>query len=84
MAVVEQIKICPKCKELLPNRPEFWQTLDPVEPRNSLSRRDNETFICNQCGGAEAYADYFGVTDVEARMSLVRYIESQEGQKELQ
>jgi len=38
-------EICPSCKT---NR------MYTVECRNSLSRRDNSTYICNDCGQKEA------------------------------
>ena len=41
--------ICPRC----------WRVaLDDVLVRNSLSRKDNKTYICNSCGQAEAMDDY--------------------------
>lgn len=43
-------KICPRCKE---------NELNPCLPVNSLSRRDNKTYICEQCGMDEAMIDYF-------------------------
>lgn len=36
---------CPRCGE---------KTLHPEMVRNSLSRKDNETYICDDCGTAEA------------------------------
>ena len=43
---VIKIGQCPKCEELF----------DAEFP--ALSRRDNETKICSQCGEAEAFADW--------------------------
>jgi len=40
-------KLCPKCKKII--------TLYPA-----LSRRDNKTFICSDCGAQEALEDWFG------------------------
>jgi len=37
-------KPCPRCEKLIDTFP-------------SLSRRDNETFICPDCGNAEGYED---------------------------
>ncbi len=37
---------CPRCKK------------EVEEVRPSLSRRDNKTRICNQCGDDEAFFDY--------------------------
>lgn len=42
------MKECPRCKE---------QTLDETEVLNALSRRDNRTYICSDCGTAEAMFD---------------------------
>ena len=41
-------KICPRCKV---------NVLDENEVMNSLSRQDNETYICNDCGDVEAFLD---------------------------
>ncbi len=41
-------EICPSCKT---NR------MYTVECRNSLSRRDNSTYICTDCGDKEALED---------------------------
>jgi hypothetical protein len=60
---------CPKCQELLPENPGLWKRLHPRLVMNSLSRRDNKTYICNDCGNAEAMADYLGITDKAARAS---------------
>lgn len=46
-------KICPRCKE---------NYLEDLEVLNALSRRDNETYICSECGIDEAMEDYFGLT----------------------
>jgi uncharacterized protein YbaR (Trm112 family) len=42
--------VCPRCKTK-----EFWTR------RAALSRRDNETLICSDCGTAEAFEDYLNV-----------------------
>lgn len=39
---------CPRCKE---------DTLHEKEVLNALSRRDNKTYICNDCGDEEAFSD---------------------------
>lgn len=49
--------ICPRCGQ---------NGLHPEEVRNSLSRRDSETFICNECGMEEAMLD-MGSQNPEAR-----------------
>lgn len=41
-------KKCPRCG---------INELDPVDVRNSLSRKDNKTYICNKCGEFEATLD---------------------------
>jgi len=38
---------CPNCKDTVTDFP-------------AISRRDNATEICSQCGNDEALADYFG------------------------
>jgi hypothetical protein len=40
-----ETKICPRCKE----RP-----LNPIPALNALSRLDNHTYICPECGMEEA------------------------------
>lgn len=40
--------ICPRCED---------NFLHENEVHNSLSRRDNKTYICNYCGEEEAYID---------------------------
>ena len=39
---------CPRCKT---------RELNDEQVLNSLSRRDNETYICNPCGKEEAFID---------------------------
>lgn len=61
--------LCPKC-----------QTVEGIEPRilkqqmvmNSLSRKDNSTYICGLCGNAEALMDYIhnGLTFAMARLAV--------------
>lgn len=41
-------KQCSRCKE---------NKLNPIEVRNALSRRDNTTYICSDCGRDEAIED---------------------------
>lgn len=40
-----KLEICPSCKE---------RKLHPDEVMNALSRKNNETYICNDCGTKEA------------------------------
>lgn len=42
------MKKCPRCEQ---------NTLDPIEVKNALSRRDNKTYICSDCGIDEAVED---------------------------
>ena len=42
------MKKCPRC-----HRMTMWN----YDARNSLSRRDNKTYICNRCGNEEGYID---------------------------
>ena len=42
------MKECPRCHEM---------TLQDESGRNALSRRDNKTYICNECGDEEAMID---------------------------
>ncbi len=42
-------KICPRCKK---------NELNEVEVINALSRRDNKSYICSECGQEEAMFDY--------------------------
>jgi len=45
---MERVKrICPRCKRAYLDYP-------------AISRRDNKTPICPDCGTAEAFEDYFG------------------------
>jgi uncharacterized protein YbaR (Trm112 family) len=45
---MEQNLICPRCKQ---------ETLDPIKHHNALSRKDNKTIICSDCGTMEALED---------------------------
>jgi transposase-like protein len=49
--IVEETQpvLCPACKK---------NYLHPNLVMNSLSRRDNQTYICPQCGDREAMEDY--------------------------
>lgn len=39
-------------------------------PFCAVSRRDNKTYICVDCGKAEALADRMGITDAMARVAV--------------
>lgn len=45
----ETPKICPRCKK---------NELHPIQSMNALSRVDNETYICVNCGSDEAFNAY--------------------------
>lgn len=51
--MIKAKKMCPRCGQ---------RALDPVEVRNSLSRHQKNTYICNVCGTDEAMRDAFGMT----------------------
>lgn len=42
------MKECPRCHKM---------TIEDEDILNSLSRRDNETYICNDCGNDEGFID---------------------------
>jgi len=42
------MKKCPRC---------YRMTMEDEKALNSLSRRDNKTYICNFCGEEETYID---------------------------
>lgn len=42
------MKVCPRCKK---------KTLQEEEVMNALSRRDNKTYICSECGTMEGLID---------------------------
>ena len=48
----EETTICPVC----------FGDMDSEQVRNALSRRDNETYICSDCGTREALADFMEQT----------------------
>lgn len=50
--------ICPRCKT---------NELHPKEVYNSLSRKDNKTYICNICGTKEALEEYLAFEAEEAK-----------------
>ena len=45
------------------------KTLYPIEKFNALSRADDKTFICSECGVAEAMEDF------------VRFVKEEEGER---
>jgi RNase P subunit RPR2 len=44
------IKLCPRCQA----------ALNPQDAKNALSRKDNKTIICADCGTAEALEEMLG------------------------
>lgn len=51
--------LCPACGEnYYTPYGEKWKEGDPPMP--ALSRKDNKTYICNDCGTREAFEDFFG------------------------
>jgi len=59
-ATKKQVKkgtLCPRCKV---------HVLRVPPKTNSLSRRDNTTYICSECGTAEAMFDY-SVSEIRKR-----------------
>jgi len=42
-------KKCPRCGQ---------RKFHPIKTMNALSRRDNETYICSDCGVEEAMEDF--------------------------
>ena len=42
------MKECPRCHDM---------TMNDDEIMNSLSRRDNKTYICHECGDDEGFID---------------------------
>ena len=52
MDYTKAIGICPECKE----RKLF---IGEFEGLNAVSRKDNETYICSDCGEREGLADYY-------------------------
>jgi hypothetical protein len=52
-----EIKMCPTCSEPIPNREHAGKYC------GAISRKDNVTEICSECGNAEAMAEYFSWSD---------------------
>ena len=52
------MKRCPRCKRM---------TMHDEQVLNKLSRRDNKTYICNDCGTEEALIDagYYEPTQLD-------------------
>lgn len=45
------LDLCPRCKQ---------EYLSPKRAENALSRKDNKTMICSDCGTAEALEEMLG------------------------
>lgn len=52
--------ICPRCKNTILSYP-------------AISRRDNKTFICSECGVLEAMEDYIGKSIYEILLTTPKY-----------
>ena len=52
---MSQHPICPRCGGFIPNNAQ------PGQYPGALSRRDNRTEICSDCGLLEALEDIFGL-----------------------
>lgn len=55
-------KWCPRCND---------EKLREERVRNSLSRRDNKTYICSSCGEREAFVDFFSVEKIPANQLII-------------
>jgi len=51
---LDKFPVCPRCNGLIPNN------LYPASHVGALSRLDNKTEICSECGAIEAMLDYQG------------------------
>ena len=51
------MKECPRCHKM---------TLEDEDVLNALSHRDNETYICSDCGNDESYIDA-GFMEIDQR-----------------
>lgn len=49
--MTDKTNLCPRCKV---------NELHPIKVMNALSRADNKTYICDECGTDEAMEDFFG------------------------
>lgn len=58
MSENKESRVCPKCKKVYTEPP-------------ALSRVDNETYICSECGLKEALADY-GMSTAEQNAEVDR------------
>ena len=55
MAAIETV-LCPRCER---NRyTPYGEPYNPEAPPPALSRADNDTYICSDCGTAEAMAQF--------------------------
>ena len=55
----EEYPICPMCMGYIPNN------LTPGAYPGALSRKDNKTIICSECGELEALKDYISYLERE-------------------
>lgn len=61
-------ELCTSCIKLDVKNPQILR--EPYVRHCSLSRIDNETYICSLCGSAEAYAEYMKMPLGEARQQI--------------
>jgi len=57
------MSLCPRC---------HTRELDPEKALNSLSRRDNKTYICQSCGREEAFIDTGELEPDDIELEFVR------------
>jgi len=66
------MKLCPRCHKL---------KLEDENVLNSLSNRDNETYICCDCGDEESYIDKKLQKPSANELAFVSMIEARKGGK---
>jgi hypothetical protein len=59
---MRSLKICPKCEGYIPNN------VTPGAYPGALSRVDNKTEICSECGILEAINDYNNLKNIPSSM----------------
>jgi len=64
------MKKCPRCLRL---------TMQNDKYLNSLSRRDNKTYICNPCGDEESHIDLRNIQPTAAEKRFVALLKKKAG-----
>lgn len=64
------MKICPRCHE---------ETLDGDDTMNIRSRRDNSTYICDECADEESYIDEKIIRRSKKERDFKKYLDSKRG-----